>query len=228
MSPAMAAAAAVTGRLTDVRKLMARGARHGSRSTRLEAVALPIARPNVDTDQIVPARYLQKPRADNFGDYLFRDLRFRADGIEDPAFVLNQPAYRDARIVVAERNFGCGSSREHAVWALYDYGFRAVIAPSVRRHLRVERAEERLAADRAARAAVVDDCSMRSRRAAGQRAWWSTSSADGAWRRTARRIASTIDAVLEALPARRPRRDRLHAEPVDQIAAFERRYEQTV
>lgn len=97
---------------------------------RLEAVAVPIARPNVDTDQIVPARYLQKPRADNFGDYLFRDARFRADGSEDPDFVLNRDAYRAARIVVAERNFGCGSSREHAVWALYDYGFRAAIAPS--------------------------------------------------------------------------------------------------
>jgi 3-isopropylmalate/(R)-2-methylmalate dehydratase small subunit len=91
---------------------------------RLDAVALPIARPNVDTDQIVPARYLQKPRSDNFGDYLFRDVR------EDPAFPFNRDAYRGARIVVAERNFGCGSSREHAVWALYDHGFRAAIAPS--------------------------------------------------------------------------------------------------
>ncbi len=91
---------------------------------RLDAVALPIARPNVDTDQIVPARYLQKPRSDNFGDYLFRDVR------EDPAFVFNREAYRGARIVVAERNFACGSSREHAVWALYDHGFRAAIAPS--------------------------------------------------------------------------------------------------
>ena len=97
---------------------------------RLDAVALPLARPNVDTDQIVPARYLQKPRSDNFGDYLFRDARVRADGSEDPTFLLNLPAYRGARIIVAERNFGCGSSREHAVWALYDHGFRAAIAPS--------------------------------------------------------------------------------------------------
>jgi 3-isopropylmalate/(R)-2-methylmalate dehydratase small subunit len=97
---------------------------------RLHAVALPVAQPNLDTDQIVPARYLQKPRADDFGRYLFRDLRYRGDGTEDPGFLLNQPAYRDARIVVAERNFACGSSREHAVWALYDYGIRAVIAPS--------------------------------------------------------------------------------------------------
>jgi 3-isopropylmalate/(R)-2-methylmalate dehydratase small subunit len=96
----------------------------------LDAVAVPIAQSNVDTDQIVPARYLQKPRSDDFGKYLFRDLRFRRDGSEEPGFVLNQTPYRDGRVVVAERNFGCGSSREHAVWALYDYGFRAVIAPS--------------------------------------------------------------------------------------------------
>ncbi len=97
---------------------------------RLHAVALPVAQPNLDTDQIISARYLQKPRADDFGRYLFRDLRYRKDGSEDPAFLLNQPAYRVARIVVAERNFACGSSREHAVWALHDYGIRAVIAPS--------------------------------------------------------------------------------------------------
>jgi 3-isopropylmalate/(R)-2-methylmalate dehydratase small subunit len=98
--------------------------------TRIEARAVPIDRPNVDTDQIVPGRYLQKPRSAPFGDYLFRDLRFDADGAEKPEFVLNRPEYRNARIVVAEDNFGCGSSREHAVWALYDYGVRAVIAPS--------------------------------------------------------------------------------------------------
>lgn len=96
----------------------------------LDAVAVPIAQPNLDTDQILPARYLQKPRSNDFGEYLFRDLRFRKDGSEEPGFVLNKPAYRSGQIIVAERNFGCGSSREHAVWALYDYGFRAVIAPS--------------------------------------------------------------------------------------------------
>ena len=97
----------------------------------LRAVALPIAQPNFDTDQILPARFLQKPRAQNFGEFLFRDLRYRRDGAENPDFVLNKPAYRAARIVLAEANFGCGSSREHAVWALYDYGIRAVIAPSM-------------------------------------------------------------------------------------------------
>ena len=92
---------------------------------------MPIARPNVDTDQIVPARYLQKPRSDNFGDYLFRDVAlFAPTAARIPTSSLNRDAYRAARILVAERNFGCGSSREHAVWALYDYGIRAAIAPS--------------------------------------------------------------------------------------------------
>ena len=86
----------------------------------LESLALPIARANVDTDQIVPARYLRKPRTDNFGEYLFRDLRH----------VLDEKNHAGARIVIAGRNFACGSSREQAVWALYDYGFRAAIAPS--------------------------------------------------------------------------------------------------
>ena len=97
---------------------------------RLDAVALPIAQSNVDTDQIIPALYLQKPRSDDFGAYLFRNLRFAKDGSENPGFILNRPAYRPARIVVGQHNFGCGSSREHAVWALYDYGVRAVIATS--------------------------------------------------------------------------------------------------
>lgn len=96
----------------------------------LDSIAVPILQANLDTDQILPARYLQKPRSDNFGDYLFRDLRLRKDGSEVPNFVLNRPPYRDGRIMVGRRNFGCGSSREHAVWALHDYGFRAVIAPS--------------------------------------------------------------------------------------------------
>ena len=95
----------------------------------LDAVAAPIARPNVDTDQIVPARYLRKPRNAGFGDFLFHDLRLDKDGRERD-FILNKPPYRDAKIIVAERNFGCGSSREAAVYALWDYGIRAVIAPS--------------------------------------------------------------------------------------------------
>jgi len=96
----------------------------------LDAVAAPIATPNIDTDQIVPARFLSRPRESGYGNYLFHDLRFDDGGAEKPDFVLNRPAWRNARILVADWNFGCGSSREHAVYCLHDYGFRAVIAPS--------------------------------------------------------------------------------------------------
>lgn len=98
--------------------------------TYLDAVAVPITAIDCDTDQILPARFLQKPRSDDFGQFLFRSLRFGPDDAQRPDFVLNKAPYRDARIVVANHNFGCGSSREHAVWALYDYGIRAAIAPS--------------------------------------------------------------------------------------------------
>ena len=98
--------------------------------TRLNAVAAPMPVANVDTDQIIPARFLRKPRKAGYGQYLFHDLRFDDAGKERPEFVLNQTAYRQARILIADKNFGCGSSREHAVYALWDYGFRAVIAPS--------------------------------------------------------------------------------------------------
>ena len=96
----------------------------------LDAVAAPLPVPNIDTDQIIPARFLWRKRGDGWGNLLFNDLRFNDDGSAKPEFVLNRPEFRDARIVVADRNFGCGSSREHAVWSLYDYGIRAVIAPS--------------------------------------------------------------------------------------------------
>ena len=97
---------------------------------RLNATAVPIGVPNIDTDQIIPARFLWRQRRDGFGHLLFHDLRFNDGGALEPDFVLNHEVYRDARILVADRNFGCGSSREHAVWALYDYGIRAVVAPS--------------------------------------------------------------------------------------------------
>jgi 3-isopropylmalate/(R)-2-methylmalate dehydratase small subunit len=97
---------------------------------RLDAVVAPMPVANVDTDQIIPARFLRKPRTAGYGQYLFHDLRFDDTGKERPDFILNQPAYRQARILIADKNFGCGSSREHAVYALWDYGFRAVIAPS--------------------------------------------------------------------------------------------------
>ena len=97
---------------------------------RLDAVAAPFGVPNVDTDQIIPARFLWRKRRDGWGHLLFHDLRFDDSGAPKPDFVLNQPAYREARILVADHNFACGSSRETAVWSLYDYGFRAVLAVS--------------------------------------------------------------------------------------------------
>jgi 3-isopropylmalate/(R)-2-methylmalate dehydratase small subunit len=98
--------------------------------TRLTGVACPIDQANVNTDQILPARYLKWTRAMGLGKVLFQDLRFDAEGREKPEFPLNRTAWRDAKVVVAARNFGCGSSREAAVYALYDYGVRCVIAPS--------------------------------------------------------------------------------------------------
>jgi 3-isopropylmalate/(R)-2-methylmalate dehydratase small subunit len=98
--------------------------------TRLSGPACPIDQANVNTDQILPARFLKWTRAMGIGKVLFNDLRLDAEGREKPDFPLNRPTWRDARIVVAARNFGCGSSRESAVYALYDYGVRCVIAPS--------------------------------------------------------------------------------------------------
>jgi 3-isopropylmalate/(R)-2-methylmalate dehydratase small subunit len=97
---------------------------------RLEAPGAPIGVPNIDTDQIIPARFLWRKRHDGWGDLLFHDLRFTDAGAPNAEFVLNRHAFQDARILVADRNFGCGSSREHAVWALCDYGIQAVLAPS--------------------------------------------------------------------------------------------------
>src|SRR5512146_2525921 len=97
---------------------------------RLNAKACPLALPNLNTDQILPARYLKWPRSKGLGTVLFQDLRRDADGNERPDFPLNRPVWRDAKILVAGRNFGGGSSREAAVYALYDAGIRCVIAPS--------------------------------------------------------------------------------------------------
>src|SRR3954468_15049676 len=98
--------------------------------TRLPATACPIKQSNVNTDQILPARYLKWTRAMGIGKVLFQDLRFDAEANENPDFPINKPAWRNAKFVVAARNFGCGSSREAAVYALYDYGVRCVSAPS--------------------------------------------------------------------------------------------------
>ena len=93
-------------------------------------VAAPLDRPNVDTDQIIPKQFLKRVERTGFGEFLFYDWRYTPEGAPDPSFVLNEPRYAGASVLVAGRNFGCGSSREHAPWALLDYGFRAVIAPS--------------------------------------------------------------------------------------------------
>ncbi len=93
-------------------------------------VVVPLDRANVDTDQIIPKQFLKRIERTGFGEFLFFDWRYLADGRDDPQFVLNEPRYRKATILLTRRNFGSGSSREHAVWALADYGFRVVIAPS--------------------------------------------------------------------------------------------------
>jgi len=95
----------------------------------LTAPACPLPIVNIDTDQLIPARFLRYPRSEGYSDFLFRDLRFDTDGKKHD-FPLNEPAYAKAEVIVARRNFGSGSSREGAVYALVDYGIRAVIAPS--------------------------------------------------------------------------------------------------
>jgi 3-isopropylmalate/(R)-2-methylmalate dehydratase small subunit len=92
--------------------------------TRIEGTAVPLDRADVDTDQIIPAQYLKRIERTGFGPFLFDEWR------KDPDFVLNDPRYQGATILIAGANFGCGSSREHAPWALEDHGFRAIIAPS--------------------------------------------------------------------------------------------------
>ena len=97
---------------------------------RVHGGVVPMNRVNVDTDQIIPKQILKRVERDGFGPFLFNDWRYNADGSDNPEFILNKPGYEGADILVAGRNFGCGSSREHAPWALGDYGFRCVIAPS--------------------------------------------------------------------------------------------------
>ena len=96
---------------------------------RLEGVAAPLKMINIDTDMIIPKNYLKTVKRTGLGKGLFSEMRYREDGSENPDFVLNKPAYRKATILVAGDNFGCGSSREHAPWALLDFGIRCIIAP---------------------------------------------------------------------------------------------------
>jgi 3-isopropylmalate/(R)-2-methylmalate dehydratase small subunit len=96
----------------------------------LTSLAAPLDRTNVDTDQIIPKQFLKRIERTGYGDFLFFDWRSNAAGNPDPAFVLNDPRYKGAQILIAGKNFACGSSREHAAWALSDFGFRVVIAPT--------------------------------------------------------------------------------------------------
>jgi 3-isopropylmalate/(R)-2-methylmalate dehydratase small subunit len=98
--------------------------------TELTGVAAPLPMINVDTDMIIPKQFLKTIKRTGLGANLFHEMRFDAEGRENPDFVLNKPAYRGAQVLVAGANFGCGSSREHAPWALMDFGIRCVIAPS--------------------------------------------------------------------------------------------------
>ncbi|HWG21915.1 MAG TPA: 3-isopropylmalate dehydratase small subunit [Terracidiphilus sp.] len=96
----------------------------------LTSLAAPLDRTNVDTDQIIPKQFLKRIERTGYGDFLFFDWRRTASGDPNPEFELNDPRYKGAQILIAGKNFGCGSSREHAAWALSDYGFRCVIAPT--------------------------------------------------------------------------------------------------
>ncbi|WP_036262538.1 3-isopropylmalate dehydratase small subunit [Methylocapsa aurea] len=98
--------------------------------TSLTGVAAPLKITNIDTDMIIPKQYLKTIKRTGLGSGLFAELRYKEDGSENPDFVLNKPAYRNAQVLVAEDNFGCGSSREHAPWALLDFGIRCVISTS--------------------------------------------------------------------------------------------------
>jgi len=100
----------------------------------LTSKAMPLPLPNIDTDQIIPKQFLKRIERTGYGDFLFYDWRYNLDVPDDVSpnkdFVLNKPEYQGAQILIAEKNFGCGSSREHAAWAIFQYGFRAVIAPT--------------------------------------------------------------------------------------------------
>ena len=98
--------------------------------TKITGLVAPLDRVNVDTDQIIPKQFLKRIERTGFGEFAFFDWRYLEDGVENPNFILNQTKYKSASILVAGRNFGSGSSREHAPWALNEMGFRAIIAPS--------------------------------------------------------------------------------------------------
>ena len=109
---------------------ISRGVRGRERFTTLTGVAAPLHMINVDTDMIIPKQFLKTIKRSGLGKHLFDEMRYDPEGNENPNFVLNKSTYRDAKIIVASENFGCGSSREHAPWALLDFGIRCIIAPS--------------------------------------------------------------------------------------------------
>ena len=98
--------------------------------TKHTGLVAPLDRANIDTDQIIPKQFLKRIERTGFGEFLFYDWRYLPDGQPNPSFVLNEPRYKGTSILVADKNFGCGSSREHAPWALGEFGFRVIIAPS--------------------------------------------------------------------------------------------------
>lgn len=99
-----------------------------------KGLAATLNRANIDTDQIIPKQFLKSIKRTGYGENLFFDWRYLPNGKSNPSFILNEPRFKDASILVVRNNFGCGSSREHAVWAIQQYGFRAVVAPRVRRN----------------------------------------------------------------------------------------------
>ena len=157
--------------------------------TTLEGVAAPLKMINVDTDMIIPKQYLKTIKRTGLGKGLFAERRYRDDGSENPDFVLNKPAYRKAKILVAGDNFGCGSSREHAPWALMDFGITLRDLDLVRRHFLQQLLQERRAADqglaggsgeavrrrRARRQCDADRSTSKSRKSAAPTAAWSNS-----------------------------------------------------
>ena len=177
--------------------------------TTLEGVAAPIQQINVDTDMIIPKQYLKTIKRTGLGKGLFSEQRYKDDGSENPDFVLNKPAYRNAKILVAGDNFGCGSSREHAPWALHGFRHPLRDLDLVRRHFLQQLLQERHAADprlagrsrqavRRCRPRRQCDADDRSREAGNPRA--------------GRRRGEVRDrSVPQALPAQRPRRHRPHA-----------------
>ena len=114
-------------------------------------LVVPLDRSDVNTDDIIPKQFLKRIERTGFGEFLFFDWRYHNDGSNNPEFVLNRPEYAGASVLLARRNFGCGSSREHAPWALENYGFRVDHRPELRRHLLQQLLQERHVADQARR-----------------------------------------------------------------------------